>query len=329
MDDPALLEGRRVHAALNAFDKVDIFDLQHLVEIPDGLEFRLVRCRLDKEEIIGFERSLRPDGDDVQDDHRRTARIAHDACRRVQPPDSMGAHGRVRHVIGAVRSLAGIGHVAGIDAVGGHLVGVHIDQRAEILVCRRAVIAFEEIVDDILPVRPDVIGQPVPEGQFLDIRRPVHDLAPQVAGLLGERRGLRVEIDIDETAERLDLNLIKADFGFVEPFQRAGMRRHVKLAVKPVGPGVIRAGDMADTPLALQQFMRPVLADIVEGAKRIIAVTDDDDGASGDIRCDIGPRLAQLLDMAHPLPGMREHGVLFQAEPVCARIGLGLQRQGR
>ena len=54
MDDPALLEGRRVHAALNAFDKVDIFDLQHLVEIPDGLEFRLVRCRLDKEEIIGF-----------------------------------------------------------------------------------------------------------------------------------------------------------------------------------------------------------------------------------------------------------------------------------
>ena len=107
------------------------------------------------------------------------------------------------------------------------------------------------------------------------------------------------------------------------------MRGDVKLTVQPVGPGVIGAGDMADAPFSAKKLMRPVLADIVEGAKRIIAVTDDDDGTSGDIRCDIGPRLAQLLDMAHPLPGMREHRVLFKGEPVGACIGFGLQRQGR
>ena len=49
--------------------------------------------------------------------------------------------------------------MARIDPMGGHLIGVHIDQRAEVLMGGRAMIAFQEVVDDVLPVRLDIVGQ--------------------------------------------------------------------------------------------------------------------------------------------------------------------------
>ncbi|MNE58405.1 hypothetical protein D3C80_1534330 [compost metagenome] len=73
--------------------------------------------------------------------------------------------------------------MARINAVGLHLVGVHVDQGAKVLVRGRAVVALKEIVDHVLPVRLDVVGQPVSEGQLLDVRCPVHDFLGQVTRL--------------------------------------------------------------------------------------------------------------------------------------------------
>ena len=90
------------------------------------------------------------------------------------------------------------------------------------------------------------------EGQFIDLRRPVHDLAAQIPRLLGQRRSIRVEVDVDEAAKLFDLYLIEADFRLIEPLERLGVWRHLQLTIEPVGPGVIRAPHMTDRAFTLQ-----------------------------------------------------------------------------
>ena len=54
------------------------------------------------------------------------------------------------------------------------------------------------------------------EGQALDIRSPLHDLTPQLTTDMGQRFGLRIEIDEDEPAELLDRQRVKANLSHVE-----------------------------------------------------------------------------------------------------------------
>jgi hypothetical protein len=101
-----------------------------------------------------------------------------------------------RDIVRGIVLLAGLGEVAGPDPVGAHLVGAHVDQRHELRVGDVAVVALQEVVDDVLPVGPDVIGQPLRERQVRDIRRPERDVLRQIRRLHGQRGGGRVEIDV-------------------------------------------------------------------------------------------------------------------------------------
>jgi hypothetical protein len=151
-------------------------------------------------------------------------------------------------VIRRVLVLAGLGEVARPDAVGLDLVGVHVDEVDELLVGDVAVVALQEVVDDVLPVGVDVVGQPLGMGEIDDIRRPAGDLLGQVAGLLSQQRRSGVEVHVDHAAELLDLYLVEADLALVEGLHLVGPAGGLELSVEAIGPGVVWANDGARRP---------------------------------------------------------------------------------
>ena len=167
----------------------------------------------------------------------------------------------------------------------------------------------------------------MPEGQSVDVWRPVAYLGLEVAALRGQRGGIRVEVDEDEAAECLDLHLVEADVAGVEPLERLGMRRARQAAVQPIGPGVVGTHDPADGPFARQQRVGAVLADVVEGAQRAVAVAHDGNRMPGHLDGEVGTRRAQFLDMANPLPAARNDAFQVDAEPPRVDIGFLAQRE--
>ena len=198
--------------------------------------------------------------------------------------------------------------------MGGHLVGVHFHQGTEVLVGHRAVAAFEEVVDDCLPVGLDPVGQPVREGEALEIRRVGQHLLGQVSRLFGQWRGLRIEIDEDERTKLLYLHRHEAEVGLVEDFDLIRAARGAQPAVEAVGPGMIGAGDDSRAPFALQQFVAPMPADVVEGAQIPLGVAHREHALALDVRGQIAARLAQFLHMAEELPGAVEDRPAIQLE---------------
>ena len=53
--------------------------------------------------------------------------------------------------------------------MGGYLIGVHVYKVAKVLVCNRAVIALQKIVDDVFPVGFYIVGQSMTEGQLVNV----------------------------------------------------------------------------------------------------------------------------------------------------------------
>ena len=70
----------------------------------------------------------------------------------------------------------------------------------------RAVVAFQKIVNHRLPVGLDAVGEPMPKGQFVQIRSVAHDLVLQTLCFAGQRQSFRIKIDKDQMAEHLKAN---------------------------------------------------------------------------------------------------------------------------
>ncbi|MCY1379258.1 hypothetical protein D9M69_669620 [compost metagenome] len=84
--------------------------------------------------------------------------------------------------------------------MGGYLVSLELQQGAEILVRRRAVVALQEVINHVLPVRFDIEGQAAGQSQLGDIRSEFVDFLGQISALLGKGFGIAVQIHIDEAA---------------------------------------------------------------------------------------------------------------------------------
>ena len=63
------------------------------------------------------------------------------------------------------------------------------------------------------------------------------------------------------------------------------------------------------------EFVRPVLADVVEGLEFALVGPHDDDRHPSDLCGDIAIRLSDVLDMADPLPGAGEDRLMLVGEP--------------
>ena len=97
-------------------------------------------------------------------------------------------------------------------------------------------------------------------------------------------------VDVDEPAELGDLDLIEADLGGVESDQVARAASTGEVAVEVVGPGVVRAHQIAGGARTRDEFVGPVLADVVEGLEFALVGPHDDDRHPGDLCGDIAAR---------------------------------------
>ena len=142
----------------------------------------------------------------------------------------MVGHCGFTYVVGTVVALASLGHVARIDPVGRDLIGVHIDERHEVLVGHVTVVALQEVVDDVLPVARNLVFESMGKGQTVNIGSPAGDLCAEFVRLLREGSSGRVQIHVDETAELLDLHLVETDSTHIEVGEMACVSGGLELA---------------------------------------------------------------------------------------------------
>ena len=206
------------------------------------------------------------------------------------------------------------------------LVGVHVDQRHEVLVGDVAVVALEEVVDDVLPVGVDRVFETVGEGELFDIGGPVRNLFCELARSLRQRRRGRVEVDVDEPSEFLDLHLVEADRTDLEVDEVLRVPGRPESSAEIIGPPVIRAHDIARRALASENMMGPMLAHVEEGAELAADVAHGDDGHPGDLIGYVVAGIPQFLAVAEPLPRPADDLLLVGLEPLGQRVGVGLQR---
>ena len=65
VDDSPLRECRRAHTPLHTLDQLDVFDLKHFVEVSHRFDLGIVGLGRFEKEVVGLERAIGPNGDDV------------------------------------------------------------------------------------------------------------------------------------------------------------------------------------------------------------------------------------------------------------------------
>ena len=86
---------------------------------------------------------------------------------------------------------------------------------------------------------------------------------------------------------------------------------------------MVRTGNPAGGALPGQQIVGPVHAHVGERPEGAGIITDYDHRSAGDGRGCVIPRFADLLDVAHPLPGSGEDGLDLDVEPPWIGVGAG------
>ena len=193
-------------------------------------------------------------------------------------------------------------------------VRVHVHKVHEILVRRGAVIAFEEIIDEHLPVASHVVFVALREGEVVNARQILADLILQTVHLLRKGFCVGVEVDEDEAAEHLHPHRLQREVAFIEAFDIFGVPRIHQPPVKVEGPGVIGTGDDVLLAIPFQQFMPAMGADIVEGAQFPIPPARHEHGLFVDARGDELALLSHLTDMTSVVPCAVEDRLFLRLE---------------
>ena len=237
----------------------------------------------------------------------------------------MDPHGGGGDVVGGVGAAAGLGRLAGVDAVRRGPVGRHVHERHEVLVGDVAVVALQVVLDDVLPVGGDVVAEPAGEREVGDVGCLLGDLGAEVTRLQPQRGRRRVEVHEHEPGELLHLYGVEADARRIEVHEVLRVAGGDQRAVEVVGPAVVGAPQRADRTLADEDLVRPVLAHVVEGPQFSVAVAHQNDGKSRNRRRDVIAGRCEPLPVAHPLPIPGEDGRLLEVVPALGGIGLGVQ----
>ena len=248
----ALAECRCAHTPLHTLDKTDVFGLQYGVYKVYGLLFRVRRLCALKEKVEFLVGLIRRDRYKSPDHEVAPARVTEQCRVGPQIPDRMIGYARTVDSIGLVSAASCLGHVAGINAVGSDLVGVHLHQGHEILVGDGAVITLQKIIQHYFPVGFELVGQAVGKREIAKVGGVGKDFFSQISGLLPERSGTGIEVDEDQVMERLHLDRHQVDIGFAEIFDEFAAPRPAQGSVKIVDPGVVGTGDGVDLSLTAE-----------------------------------------------------------------------------
>ena len=139
------------------------------------------------------------------------------------------------------------------------------------------------------------------------------DALNQSAEKLMQRRGVRIEIDKDETLPSLDANRNQAILRAVEIFDAFELGHAFQRSVEAVVPAVVRTMQHRGLTARLRDDGGGVVAaNVVESAKDAVSAAHNDDWFSGDDRGDELAWLLQLIDACHQLPGLTEDVEPFQ-----------------
>ena len=179
----------------------------------------------------------------------------------------------------------------------------------------RHVVALEVVVGHDLPV-----GGLRAVGLVVDAHR-LHPVAldplPQSPKLLGERRGVDVEIHEQEAAEALDARREKTEPALVQALDRSGLRDADQISIEPVGPPVIAAADrLAALAGAAQEPGAAVSADVAKRAEVPLPVSQHEHRLVAGARGEVAAGTGKLGDVARELPGALEDPFLLERSEI-------------
>ena len=190
-----------------------------------------------------------------------------------------------------------------------------------------AVVALHEVLDDELPVRPDVVGDPPADPEVLDavalegaeVPEPLDDLLQD--GRLERRRVARqAHPQVAEPFPHGDRRQAVVDP--VDVGHLGEVRRRDELAVEVVGPRVVRALEGA---LGLPRLLRaepraPVPTDVEVGLRLTLAVARQQHALTPDGHRPEGPGAGQLAGTGGTEPRLLEDVLLLRREEPCVRV---------
>ena len=201
------------------------------------------------------------------------------------------------------------------------VIGFGLDHAlGKCLVVDRAVVAFGIVFDRNLPVARLGDFDPFKRREIGDLWHVVGQFPAHAREPVVHRGRIRVEIDEEEAVEILAPNFGQADFGFVEARDGFDVWPGAQLAGQFIGPGVVGADHDAGRAAARDQLMRPVLADIVEGAHLPVVAPDRKKALASDLERDIVAGVGQRVGMAGKLPGAGQQTLHFLRKD--ARVGV-------
>ena len=147
-----------------------------------------------------------------------------------------------------------------------------------------------------------------------------------VAERVGEGLGLRVGIDEDERAERVDRHGHETERLAVEAGLAVGARRAPERPVERVRPGVVRALDRLAPVVGVAEHVAPVAADVDEAAQLAVAAAGEEDREHAGPRRGQLPGLRDLVEARGVLPRAAEQPLLLEAEDRGVRVPVVRER---
>ena len=320
---PAELEAARRHPALDALADGPVLAVDEVPEVDGvrGIE-RWLR------DLVGVEQEVDDDQRPVRrlgDQHERRRVVRRQAEHQVRIGELalvadllVVVEARERRAVRPPRHrererALRLGHAVVPVEVAAALLLERRHDAAQLRVHARAVVALVVVLDDDLPVGPDVVDDPPDRPQVR--QRVARDAPGDLAELRRERvaRGnpLRRQVHEQPAAPGVDGDRVQAELGGLEAVGLAEERRVPDAAVELVAPRVVRAADdaleAAGRPRGVARGRvvalvgrgqaRPAMAaDVVVGADVAGAVADDDDLLAGDVDREEVARLGELLD---------------------------------
>ena len=165
----------------------------------------------------------------------------------------------------------------------------------------------------------------------------------QVAEVLGQRRGVAVEVHENERTPGIDRDRQQPVIGAVElldvfhvedrllvfrDLRTREQRRPDARPVEIVRPAVVRAADEALDAgvIRCQELRASVAADVVERPQLPVPIAHDEDGASSHLGDEDVAGLPQLGGAADGDPARPEDPLALEREEGLRRVGLGRER---
>ena len=154
------------------------------------------------------------------------------------------------------------------------------------------------------------------------VRDPLGDAVEEVL----ERLGVRVRVDEEERAPRLEAQLHEAELLLVDPALLVPARRRDEAAVEAVRPRVVRALQRLAPARALADDRAAVAADVEERAERVLLVAHEDDRNVADGRRGERSGLGHVARVPDVLPRAAEDALALELEHGRIRVPAPGQR---